>query len=71
MSATVTDLVKSFTDIVDVELTHRGYTLHTVTPANWQAAYRVVDNVADLNSTVSTYKTFVVDAGTTAVRADG
>ncbi len=60
--------VKAFPDIVDVELAHRGYTLHTVTPSSWEANYRVVDDVADAESTISTYRTFVVDEGTTAVR---
>ena len=71
VSASVTDLVKSFPDIVDVELAHRGYTLHTVTPAHWQAAYRVVTDVADAESPVTTYKTFVVDVGASAVRVEG
>ena len=68
VSAAVTDLVKSFPDIVDVELAHRGYTLHTVTRKSWQATYRIVSNVADAASTVGTYKTFAVDSGTVAVR---
>lgn len=55
-------------EFVDVEVAHRGYTLHTVTPSNWEAAYRAVADVTDATSTVSTYRTFVVDAGTTAVR---
>jgi alkaline phosphatase D len=68
VTAAVTDLVKSFKDIVDVELAHRGYTLHTVTPQTWRAAYRIVTDVADANSAVTTYKTFEVQAGTTDVK---
>ena len=61
-------LVKSFKQIVDAELAHRGYTLHTVTPTTWTADYRIVDSVLVPDSTVSTYATYVVDAGTPAVR---
>ena len=63
------NLVKAFPDIVDVELAHRGYTLHTVTPTAWSAEYRTVDDITAASSPVSVYRTFVVDAGTAAVRA--
>ena len=68
VNESVTALVKSFPDIVDVELAHRGYTLHTVTPRSWTADYRMVADATDANSAVSTYQSFVVDTGTTAVR---
>jgi alkaline phosphatase D len=68
ISPDVTDLVKTFADIVDVELAHRGYTLHTVTPQTWTASYRIVESVLVPDSPVSTYRTFVVDSGTSAVR---
>ena len=64
----VSDLVKSFPDVVDAELAHRGYILHIVTPASWTATYRIVESVSDETSPVSTYRSFVVDAGTVAVR---
>jgi alkaline phosphatase D len=59
----VLDIVMSFPEIVDAELAHRGYTRHTVTAAAWTAEYRIVDDVADPRSTVSTWKTFTVDVG--------
>lgn len=62
------DLVKSFAEIVDVELAHRGYTMHTVTPSTWTATYRIVEDALVAESTVSTYGTFIVDAGAAAVR---
>jgi alkaline phosphatase D len=57
----VIEVVTGFPDIVDAELSHRGYTRHTVTPEAWTAEYRTVDDVADPQSTVSTWKTFTVD----------
>lgn len=62
------DLVKSFKEIVDVELAHRGYTMHTVTPSTWTATYRIVEDALIADSTVSTYGRFIVDAGTAAAR---
>jgi alkaline phosphatase D len=49
--------------IVDAEIQHRGYTLHTVTPQEWTAEYRIVDNNRVEDSTVSPWKRFVVRAG--------
>ena len=60
--ADVIDVLTGFPDVVDAELSHRGYTRHTVTHETWTAEYRTVDDVADPQSTVSTWKTFVVDA---------
>ena len=59
----VQPILASFDDIVDAELVHRGYTRHTVTPAAWTAEYRIVDDVADPASAVSTWRTFTVAAG--------
>ncbi|MEO6124061.1 MAG: alkaline phosphatase D family protein [Ilumatobacteraceae bacterium] len=64
----VTDLIKSFPDVADVELAHRGYTVHTVTPDSWVAEFRTVDDVTVESSPVSSYKTFQVDAGAPNVR---
>lgn len=50
--------------IVDAEIQHRGYTLHTVTAATWTAEYRIVDDVAVEGSSVTPWKTFRVAAGT-------
>ncbi len=55
--------VETIESIVDAELAHRGYTRHTVTPATWTAEYRIVDNVDDPASAVSTWRTFTVAAG--------
>ncbi|MCE9623676.1 MAG: alkaline phosphatase D family protein [Actinomycetia bacterium] len=63
----LTDLLKSFPDLVDAELAHRGYTLHTVTPDLWTAEYRVVTDVASLDSEVTTYSTYVVESGSNTV----
>ena len=63
----LTDLLNTFPDMLDAELAHRGYVLHTVTPDRWTADYRIVADAADPNSVVSTYRTFVVDSGTMTV----
>ena len=55
-----TDLLKGFPDIVDAELAHRGYTFHTVTPERWTAEYRIVTDVTQPTSEVTTYGTFEV-----------
>ena len=54
------DVVGSLGDIQAAELEHRGYTRHVVTPEEWTAEYRIVDDVADPASTVSTWRSFVV-----------
>ncbi|WP_315754253.1 MULTISPECIES: alkaline phosphatase D family protein [unclassified Bradyrhizobium] len=41
----------------------RGYIRHVVTPARWQADYRVVDRISVADGTVSTAKSFVTLAG--------
>ena len=51
-----------FADVVDVELAHRGYTRHTITPETWTAEYRTVDDETTPDSPVSTWQTFVVEA---------
>lgn len=56
----------SLPTIVDAELTHRGYTLHTVTADSWTADYRIVADVTQENSGVSTWKRFRVEAGVPA-----
>ncbi|MEZ5257693.1 MAG: alkaline phosphatase D family protein, partial [Ilumatobacteraceae bacterium] len=50
-------------DVVDVELTHRGWTHHTVTPDAWTAEFRIVDDAKDPESTSSTWKIFEVRSG--------
>lgn len=61
------DLFISLPTIVDAELAHRGYTLHTVTADTWTADYRIVADVTREDSEVSTWKTFRVRAGVSAV----
>ena len=63
----LTDILKTFPALVDAELAYRGYTLHTVTREDWTAEYRIVDEVDDPNSAVTTYGTYVVAAGTNTV----
>lgn len=55
-------VLDSFPAVVASELLHRGYTRHVVTPERWTAEYRVVDDVADPASAVSTWRTFHVEA---------
>jgi alkaline phosphatase D len=63
----VTELVRSIPDIVDVELEHRGYILHTVTPERWRAEYRMVETVKQPGAPVFVHATYQVDAGTNVV----
>ena len=60
-------LLKALSNIIDAEASHRGYTLHTITPETWTAQYRIVDDAKVENSGVSDWKTFTVTAGTAAV----
>jgi len=63
----LTEVLQQFPDLVDVELAHRGYTLHTVTPTEWTAEYRIVADVSSPDSEVTTYGTYVVQAGSNTV----
>lgn len=65
-----TQALTSFPDLIDVELAHRGYTFHTVTPERWTAELRMVTDVTLADSEVTTYATYAVEAGSkTAVLA--
>ncbi len=64
----VTEVVKAIPDIVDVELEHRGYILHTVTPERWSAEYRMVDTVKEPDAPMFVHATYVVDVGTNTAR---
>ena len=55
-------ILASYDNVVDAELLHRGYVRHTVTPETWTAEYRIVDDIVHPDSTVSTWRTFAVDA---------
>jgi alkaline phosphatase D len=60
----VTEVVRAIPDIVDVELEHRGYIMHTVTPTEWRAEYRMVETVKEPGAPMFVHATFRVDAGT-------
>lgn len=60
-------VLAGYPNVVEAELTKRGYTRHTVTPEAWTAEYRTVDDVTDPESAVSTWKTFVVAHGSPGV----
>ncbi len=62
-----TDVLKSYPHLVDAELTHRGYAMHTVTPDRWLAEYRIVADVSRDDSEVTTLGTYAVDVGTNIV----
>jgi phosphodiesterase/alkaline phosphatase D-like protein len=64
---TFTEVLKSFPELVDAELAHRGYVLHTVTHDHWSAEYRIVADVADPDSDVTTFSTYEVQAGSNRV----
>jgi alkaline phosphatase D len=52
-----------FPDMLAAEFVHRGYVRHTVTPERWVAEYRIVTDATDPASDVTTWTSFVVDAG--------
>lgn len=61
------DLFIALPTIVDAELAHRGYTMHTVSADSWTADYRIVEDARVEGSAVSTWKRFEVAAGTPTV----
>lgn len=64
-------LESAITALPDVqwgELRHRGWTRHEITPAAWTATYRIVDDVRDPKSAVSTAATFLVEPGRPVAR---
>ncbi|TPW13900.1 MAG: phoD [Acidimicrobiaceae bacterium] len=63
----VTDIVKAFPDILDAELEHRGYILHTVTPTTWLAEYRMVETVKERDAPMFVHDTYRIDVGTNTV----
>jgi alkaline phosphatase D len=66
-SAATESLLIALPNIIDAEVAHRGYTLHTITAEKWTAEYRIVDNNLIEDSTVAVWKTFEVTAGSPAV----
>ena len=63
----LTGVLKAFPNLVDAELTHRGYALHTVTPQRWTAEYRIVTDVLRADSEVTSLGSYVVEAGSNTV----
>ncbi len=63
----LTDVLKSFPNLVDAELSHRGYSLHTVTPQRWIADYRYVTDVSRADSEVTSLGSYVVERGSNTV----
>ena len=61
------DVLKSFPNLVDAELVYRGYTMHTVTPERWTAEYRIVTDVSDPDSEVTTFGSYTIEAGSSTV----
>ena len=58
------ETLRGFPDIVDADLEHRGYILHTVTSDTWTADYFVVLDAKAEQSTVQKFATYQVAAGT-------
>jgi alkaline phosphatase D len=69
IDASLEALLVSLPNIIDAEVSHRGYTLHTVTATDWTAQYRIVDDARVDGSAVTTWKTFAVTAGSPTVTA--
>jgi alkaline phosphatase D len=63
----LTEVLKAFPNLVDAELTHRGYSLHTVTPDRWTADYRIVTDVSRADSEVTSLGSYVVEVGSNTV----
>ena len=63
----VTAVVQAIPDIVDAELEHRGYILHTVTPTQWQAQYRMAETVKQPDATMFQHAIYNIDVGTNVV----
>jgi len=61
------DVLRTFPNLVDAELAHRGYSLHMVTPERWTADYRIVTDVDNPDSEVTSFGTYTVEAGSNTV----
>jgi alkaline phosphatase D len=57
-------ILGSFKTVKYAEAVKRGYTMHTVTPTQWTAVYRSVDDISRADSAVTTVATFTVAVGT-------
>ncbi|MEO5900533.1 MAG: alkaline phosphatase D family protein [Ilumatobacteraceae bacterium] len=70
LSSTYAPAMSLIPDIVDLELEHRGYVLHTVTRDEWRAEYRLVTDAHLVDSPVTSHATYVVPAGTSQVHRE-
>jgi alkaline phosphatase D len=68
VDASLEAALADFPAIVDAELGHRGYTRHTITPTEWIADYRIVDDATRADSTVTTWQRFLVGATSPLVK---
>ena len=68
LSPSYEPLVELLPSVVDAELGHRGYFLHTVSGTEWRAELRLVDDARLAASTVAQHATYVIAAGTNEVR---
>jgi alkaline phosphatase D len=65
-------ILGSFKTVKYAEAVKRGYTMHTITPTQWKAVYRSVEDIGSPDSAVTTAATFTVAPGKPgAVRTDG
>jgi alkaline phosphatase D len=67
IDASTESLLIALPNIIDAEVRHRGYTMHSISADSWTADYRIVDNALVEGSPVTTWKTFTVNAGSPAV----
>ena len=56
--------IDDFPNVVAAELAHRGYTRHIVDEQQWRAEYRIVEDVTDPASAVTTWQSFTVEPAT-------
>ena len=68
LTETYAPLVRLLPQVVDADLGHRGYCLHTVSHDEWRTELRLVDDARLADSAVSTHATYVVEAGTNTIR---
>ena len=63
------ETIRTFPDLFDAELEHRGYSLHTVTPERWLTEYRIVADVASPDSEVTIYGEYLIESGSNTVQS--
>jgi alkaline phosphatase D len=68
VDASAQPLVRLIPGIVDADLAHRGYLLHTVTADEWHAELRLVDDARLPDSPVAAGASFRIGVGTNTVQ---